>query len=146
MNHSYIFQEGVWTANGVYMGADEKVVPCTGEVNITHGGEVWLLECRLTIAPQSDEKETQRMKNIIEPWAEGRKATAWTAVNPELGEIRGRYVLVEDSIVSSYETKDGEYSGMEFISKTGDDTYTSRAALLHRGSRISFFALELKRK
>ncbi len=146
MSHKYIIEEGIWNAKGVFMDADEKVIPCIGIIEITHGDEVWLLDSRLTLFPETGEKMVVRKKHIIDPWPEGRKATNWTSVDHELGDLHGRYVLVEDSIVSNYETASKEYSGMEFISKIDDDTYTARSALLHNGKRVSFRALELKRK
>jgi phosphate-selective porin len=62
-----------------------------------------------------------------------------------LGALRGRFVIVGDSILSSYSSPTLRYRGFECIQQRDARRYSVRGAMLEEDKLISSWALELTR-
>ena len=81
----------------------------------------------------------------IEPFSPGARSTHWTASNPAIGALRGRFVLVGDSILSFYASPTGRYRGFESLQQRKATRYSVRGSLLEEDKVLSTWALELVR-
>jgi hypothetical protein len=79
----------------------------------------------------------------IEPLASGARSTHWSAANPALGTLRGRFVLAGDAILSFYANATGRHRGFECIQQRDEKRYSVRGAMMEEDKVISTWALEL---
>lgn len=143
MNHTYLFQEGLWTAKGVYIDEKGHDTPVEGEAEISHVDEIWVNEAWMKILGD-DPLEFQNRYEII-PFASGKDFTSWTSSSPTLGFFLGRFIVVDDSILSVYRSKDGEYSGTEYLRKIDEVLYLNRGAFMDNDKKLSSWAVELRK-
>ncbi|NIQ00749.1 MAG: hypothetical protein GWM98_10420, partial [Nitrospinaceae bacterium] len=55
----------------------------------------------------------------IAPLAPGETFTQWTSTNSALGPLKGMFSLVENSILSSFSSSEGRYTGVEVLNQRG---------------------------
>jgi len=71
--------------------------------------------------------------------------TNWESFNPALGTLKGKFMVVENSILSKYSSLDVQYSGFEYLKKIDDLTYENRGFALKNNEKLSSWAVQLKR-
>ncbi|MDV3425827.1 MAG: hypothetical protein LIR50_00885, partial [Bacillota bacterium] len=69
----------------------------------------------------------------------------WKSFNPALGELNGIFIIVQDSIMSKYISKDEQYNGFEYLKKVDDVTYENRGAAFKKEEKLSSWAVKLER-
>lgn len=143
MNHTLLFEEGNWEANGIYQGEDGKDVVAEGYTKITHEEEVWRNETFLRV--KSPEWIEYKFIYQIEPGDKGAEFLRWKATNPVTGNLSGKCLVYFDSIFSTYNSEDEKYTGHEFFLKLSDENYLARGALFRDGKLISCWAVELSK-
>ena len=92
---------------------------------------------------RGDPARVQHNRYEIEPFSPGARSTHWSAANPAIGALRGRFVLSGDAILSLYSSPTGRYRGFECIQQRGERNYAVRGTLLDEDKVISTWALEL---
>ena len=139
--HTFLFEEGLWAARGQYLDAAGFIMPCDGEARVSHQPELWINEgyMRLLLS----EPVVYENRYEIAPFPEDGDMTEWTSHNPSLDVLRGRFVIVGDSIISPWRSENGEYWGTEFLIQTGEYTYQSRGFACHGDQKLSSWAVEL---
>jgi hypothetical protein len=73
------------------------------------------------------------------------RSTHWTALNPAIGALRGRFVIAGDTILSFYASPTGRFRGFESIQQRNSTRYNVRGGLLEEDKLLSTWALELTR-
>ena len=141
--HTFLFEPAVWGAEGTFFDAAGQAVPLVGETRVTHTEKGWRNEGRVRVLTNPPLIIENRY-NII-PFTPGRDTTSWVSVNPALGQLSGRFILVGESILSLFESKAGEHKGGEVLIKESDESYRGRGALLARGGKVSSWLLTLTR-
>jgi hypothetical protein len=141
--HTFLFEPAVWRAEGTFFDAADQAVPLVGETRVTHIESGWRNEGRVRVLTNPPLIIENRY-NII-PFTPGRDTTSWVSVNPALGQLSGRFILVGESILSLFESKTGEHKGVEVLIKESDESYRGRGALLARGGKVSSWLLTLTR-
>lgn len=143
--HTYLFQEGLWTAKGEYY--DEAMNPACleGETRVTHHPDVWLNEGHMMIEMEGKKVEIENLYRVI-PFAAGSDFTAWESFNPALGTLRGHFIVIGNAILSSCTSADTRYTGTEFLLQETEDRYINRGTLFSVDGKISSWALTLSRK
>ena len=81
----------------------------------------------------------------IAPFSPGSRSTHWSANNPAVGALRGRFVLAGDAILSFYASPTGRYRGFECLQQRDPTRYSVRGTLLEEDKVLSSWALELTR-
>ncbi|HEY3346847.1 MAG TPA: hypothetical protein VGK71_04420, partial [Nitrospirota bacterium] len=76
----------------------------------------------------------------------GAEELEWKSFNPALGALKGRFMLVDDSIISHFRSDSGQYSGIEFMVQESPDRYKNRGVLYRGGKRLSAWSVELVRR
>ena len=143
MHHTFLFQEGVWVASGFYTGENNQLIPLRGETTISHQEDIWVNQSRMRILLKNP-MEFQSSYEIV-PFGSDRNFTTWTSLNPALGRLAGKFVVVDDSILSFFQSEDGQYTGFEYLRKLDDTTYTNRGALFNGGEKGSSWIAELRK-
>jgi len=143
MEHSYLFEEATWDAEGIFTDADGNQITIEGATAITHTDGSWILNSKLLLQGEPPVELVNRY--VMAPFADNDFETSWTSHNPELGEIQGRFVLVEDSLVSTFNSPDGTLHGTEILVQIDADSYENRGLLYQDQQLVSTWAMSLTR-
>ena len=143
--HTFLFQEGLWEAEGEYVDEAMNRSALRGETRVSHHRDAWLNEGRMVIETGGQTFEFENRYRIV-PFAEGTDITTWESDNPSLGKLRGHFIVVGDAILSSCRSPDSRYTGTEFLLQASPDRYINRGALFSAGATISSWSLTLVRK
>ena len=143
--HTFLFQEGIWAAEGEYIDEAINRGSLEGETRVTHRPDVWLNEGRMTLRMGGKTVEIENLYRIV-PFAEGSDFTSWESVNPALGTLRGNYIIIGEAILSSCTSTDVRYTGTEFLLQESADRYINRGTLFSSSGKISSWSLILSRK
>jgi hypothetical protein len=81
----------------------------------------------------------------IQPFAPGNIATPWTSKSASFGTLHGRFILLGDAILSTYESATGRYRGQDTILRRDERRYSARGALFDGGKLVSAWSFELTR-
>ncbi len=142
--HTFLYNENIWIARGVYIDTQGKYHPVAGQSTITHQGEIWINDSCMHL--EANEDVTFRNRYEIKPLDRDQELTTWSSENPDLGKMSGRFVIVDDSIMSVFSSVDGVFQGTEYLRLIDDDLYWNRGCLLQEGRKVSSWAVELRRK
>lgn len=141
MKHTFLFEEKKWVARGTYYAENGEAFPLVGETTVTHGESKWINEGSMAIG--SPERMTFSNRYEITPFKAGMDSTTWVSQNPVIGTLMGCFVLVHDTIFSSYQSTDGVYKGMEYLKRIDERTYENRGMAMKNGIKISSWAAML---
>ena len=108
-----------------------------------HEPKRWLFEAVQRL--RGDPARVQHNRYEIVPFSPGARSTHWTALNPTIGALRGRFVIVGDSILSFYASATGRYRGFESLLRRDGHRYSVRGSLLEEDKLVSSWSLELTR-
>lgn len=144
MVHSFLFQEGLWKAEGTFIDKDGISSEVEGEVDIQHKNNLWINEGHV----KSSDPLFNDIYNRYEifPFENGNDDTSWFSVNPVLGHLMGHLVITGDSILSSFSSEDNIFKGFEFLFQVERDTYINRGVLFREGERYSTWLLTLRKR
>jgi hypothetical protein len=140
----FLFEENIWIAKGVYMDDQGRYHPVEGETKITHTDGLWINDSFMTL--QGDKAVAYKTRYEIVPMERGRELTSWVSENPALGKMLGKFIIVDDSIISIFTSEDGSLQGTECLRLIDDDLYSNRGCLLRGDKKISSWAVELRKK
>lgn len=144
MVHSFLFQEGLWKAEGTLIDKDGNSSDVKGEVHIQHKNNVWINEGHVKSTEPSFNEIHNRYE--ISPFENGKDDTSWFSINPVLGHLMGHMVIAGDSILSSFSSEDNIFKGFEFLLQVETDTYINRGVLFREGERYSTWLVTLRRR
>jgi hypothetical protein len=144
MMHSFLLQEGTWIARGHYFDDMERTLLLEGMVRITHLESLWLNEGEAEIKMGDNQIKIKHRYEII-PFEKGKNQTTWESVNPDLGILRGRSIIVADTIISTCCSEKGECSGVEFHIRINDVHYKNRGILLKGNDKLSSWSVDLQK-
>jgi len=139
--HTFLFREGIWRAEGEFLDGTGSRSEVEGRAQVRHYPDRWVLESEMrTRAAKPIE---QRSVYEIVPFPPGNIATAWTSQNAALGTLRGRFLVVGDTILSVYESATGRYRGYESVLQREERRCAARGALFDGAKLLSAWAVEL---
>ena len=140
--HSFLFREGLWRVAGEFFDGTGNKVEIEGRAAIRHYPDKWVYEgdLRTKTSPPHDSKNLYE----IQPFAAGNFTTAWTSQSATLGALHGRFLVVGDAILSSYESATGRYRGQDTIVRRDERHYSARGALFDGGKLVSAWSVELR--
>ncbi len=144
MNHTYLFEQASWEVTGYYIGESGQLVEAEGKSTITHQWERWIIQGLMRLRTE----EVSEVGNIYEvvPFKQGADNTSWSSMNDALGRIEGRFFVIDDTILSIFQTPNGRYRGAEYLRQLSDHQYASKGALLKGLIKLSSWSVELNRK
>jgi len=140
--HSFLFREGVWHASGTYWNAAGVASPVTGETHVAHAAGLWSCDGVMRVAGAA--RAETRSRYEVTPFAPGSHSTHWISHSQAYGELRGRFVLVGDTILSFYASASGRYRGFECIQQIDATHYRARGTLVEEDRVLATWAVELE--
>ncbi|GBF34963.1 hypothetical protein DCCM_4084 [Desulfocucumis palustris] len=72
-----------------------------------------------------------------------KEHTGWQSYNPDLGTLIGKFMIIENTIISTYVSQNGEYSGSECLVKTSDAIYKAKGYALKGDEKLSSWSVDL---
>jgi hypothetical protein len=135
MDHTFLLKEGNWYASGMLWDEHEIEVPIAGHSFIEHREGKWFNHSMMRLL--ADPPIELKSEYEIEPVPEGKASTVWKSFNPSLGMMAGTFSVVGDSILSSYRSESGEYSGSEYFLMEDDSTYQVKGVLFKGTIKVS---------
>jgi hypothetical protein len=114
-----------------------------GHTVILHSEGIWSLTGKIRLTGE----ETVEIVNDyrIIPFPPGELQTTWTSHNPALGILKGRFVVISDTILSSFESDDRQFRGTEWLRRLDADNYENRGVLFAGEKLLSAWAADLRR-
>jgi hypothetical protein len=143
MNHTFLYEPGVWTLTGMFWSADGQGMAVDGSTEISHGPHCWLLAGRMRVLA-SPPAEFVNVYNIQIPGKDAL-ASKWTSENSSLGKLHGVYTVVGPAILSLYRSEQGGYLGTEHLEQITADQYSAYGVLLMDDRRLSSWQVTLTR-
>jgi len=141
MEHTFLFREGLWRAEGEFFDGTGNRTGVEGTAQIRHYPDKWIYEgtLRTRATPPQETKTVYE----IHPFAPGNVASSWSSRSEALGTLRGRFLVVGDAILSTYESATGRYRGQDTLVRRDERRYSARGALFDGGKLLSAWAIEL---
>lgn len=141
MKHTFLLMEGIWIAKGTFYDENNNIIQVEGSTKITHKKELWLNEGYMKLMLDNPIE----MQNRYEIIPFDKDFTSWQSYNPALGTLIGKFMVVEDTIISTYTTENGEYSGSECLIKINDNLYSTKGFAFKGNSKLSSWSVELSK-
>jgi hypothetical protein len=143
MKHSYVFEEGNWKATGVYFDHEGNEVGVNGKTTIEHLPDEWVLNGFMELKTETPIRFFN--KYSIVPMSEKKDFTKWTSENPALGKLIGKFMIIGDTILSSYISENGIYSGAESLFRINENKYLNRGFAFNGENKLSSWEVTLER-
>ena len=146
MNHTFLFQPGLWSGAGTFWTEDGKPTQAEGRTEISHRHDCWLLAGSLRVLSSPPVEFVNHY--FIKPPGPDAISTTWTSENSAIGKLKGSFSIVGPSIVSLYFAEDGGagYYGTEHLMLLDENHYEACGVLLLEGKRLSSWRVALTRK
>lgn len=146
MKHTFLFEPGVWTAEGTFWRADGEALAALGRTDITHHSECWLLSGTMKVLG-SPTIEFVNAYSIAtgNPGVLGSQTLKWDAENPSIGKLSGTFSVVGSCIFSVYGGGASGYHGAEHLEQLDATHYRSSGLLLLEDRLLTSWQLALTR-
>lgn len=141
--HTFLFREGLWRAEGEFFDGTGVRTEVEGEAQIRHYPDKWIYEG--TLRTRAAKPAEHRTVYEIHPFAPGNLTTLWSSKSATLGTLNGRFIVLGDAILSSYESATGRFRGQDTILRRDEYRYSARGALFDGGKLASAWIIELVR-
>lgn len=143
--HTFLFSEATWIADGRFVLENGIEAAAHGRTVVRHGPGEWVNEGRVVLDLPEGELAIENVYRI-EPFEPEDGLTSWSADNPALGRLRGTFAVVDDTILSSYESEDGSARGIESLRRVDAETYRARGCMILDGELASSWSVRLRRE
>jgi hypothetical protein len=143
MNHTFLFEEAEWKAEGHYFDQFSVEKIARGKTVILHRVDQWVAIAFMQVFFETP-VEFENNYEII-PFKTGSDRTTWISKNPNIGTFRGSFVVIRETILSSFFTEDHTYTGTECLIQLDENNYESRGLLLKENRKMSSWAVRLSR-
>jgi hypothetical protein len=142
--HSWLFEPAAWTAAGRFWQDGEIEREARGSSIVRHAPGAWEIEG--TIELLGEPPATFRNVYELAVPAAGARSVAWRSHNPAVGSLAGIFFIADDTIMSSFRSRDGGFAGSEHMCQLAADRYQARGLFLASGKVLSAWSMELVRK
>ena len=146
MKHTFLFEPGVWTAEGTFWRGDGAALAALGRTDITHHSECWLLSGTVKVlGSPSIEFVNAYSISTGNQGTIGNQTLKWNAENATLGKLRGTFSAVGSCIFSVYGCDESGYHGAEHLEQLDAQHYRSSGILLLEDRLLTSWQLTLTR-
>ncbi|MBN1521946.1 MAG: hypothetical protein JW928_05370 [Candidatus Aureabacteria bacterium] len=139
--HTFLFQEGSWTAEGFFFDENGNKIPLEGKSIITHTEKFWFYDSQMRLL-EGNRTEFHNSYEIL-PFEKYGELTTWKSNNPAIGTFNGTFVIVEDSMLSFFSSEKDNYTGYEYLLRLSSVVYKNRGCLFKGTRKISSWSTTL---
>jgi len=143
MEHTYLLEPGLWEISGLYYDSNNNPFPQKGQLVIVHSPELWTIEGEVTITTHETQKVTSRYE--VQPLAPGASFTEWRSETGGPEPVLGLFVMVEDVLMSPWQSRSGAYWGQEFLRRVSEDEYLGHGFAFLNNQKVSAWSTRLVR-
>jgi hypothetical protein len=145
MNHTFLFEPGVWAGAGTFWTADAHALTAEARTQVTHREECWLLAGTLRVLASPPVEFVNHYS--IEPPQKELAAMKWSAETSATGKLHGTFSVVGPAILSLYHSEgSAQYQGTEHLMQINPHHYEACGVLLLDGRRLSSWRVALTRE
>jgi len=146
MTHTFLFEPGVWNAEGIFWREDGEALAALGRTEITHQSECWLLSGTMKVlGSPSIEFVNAYTISTGNPGHGTSRTLRWSSENATLGKIHGTFSAVGSCIFSVYGCEQSGYHGAEHLEQLEPARYRSSGILLLEDRLLTSWQLTLSR-
>ena len=142
--HTWLFEPGTWSAAGRFWDKGEFEREGHGTSIVRHTGAIWEIDGTMEICGEPPLRFRNSYR-IAAPRGDAR-AVPWQSENPALGALAGVFVVLGDTIMSSFQSSDGVSVGSEAMRHLAPDRYQAQGLFLRSGALVSAWSMELVRQ
>jgi len=142
MKHSYLFKEGLWIVKGTYTGETGAAVEMEGESRTLHRSSLWVTEGYVRLLAPGAPVQFESRYEIV-PFEKGKNHTSWKSSNPVTGSFSGKFVEIDDTLISTFASAGNEYSGAEILIQSSETHYRSRGFVFNGDRQMASWAADL---
>jgi hypothetical protein len=152
MQHTFLFEPGIWTAEGTFWTADGRDISADGRTEITQGSSTrasqgkecgWVIAGRLRVL-SSPPAEFVSIYCVM-PSEKDPLTYKMTSENSTLGKLHGVFTITGPTIMSMYRSEQGNYQGTEHLRQIHSHHYEACGVLLMDDRRLSSWRVDLRR-
>jgi len=142
VEHTFLLKQGLCRSEGEFLDGAGKRTAVAGEAHIRHHPDKWVYEgvLRAATVPPTEHRTVYE----IQPMAPGNFATPWSSKSAAFGTLHGRFIVLGDAILSSYESATGRYRGQDTILRRDERHYSARGTMLDGPKILSAWSFELR--
>ena len=144
LKHTYILEEGVWKASGFYYDEFNNTFPLEAETRTVHKDEEWIHEGNMIVKSEKPIEISNKYEII--PFKKNQNFTNWVQFNLTLGIITGKFMIVDNVILSNYRSETGEYTGTEVLTQIDEKTYLNKGFAFRGNEKLSSWSAELQKQ
>jgi hypothetical protein len=144
IHHTWLFEPGTWSAAGRFWEKGEFEREGRGSSIVRHADPIWEIEGSMEILGEPPLR-FQNIYRIAAPRGDAR-IIPWQSQNPAIGTLTGVFAVLGDTIMSSFQSSDGQFVGGEHMRQLAPDRYEARGLFLAAGAVVSSWSMELIRE
>jgi len=143
-DHPFLARPGVWRAEGTFFEKGETARPARGRTTVRHHPDRWTIDGEMEVL----EPKPERFANtyVLSPPEEHATVLPWHAQNPAVGNMKGRFILVAESILSTAKAERSGVWATETMVRVDDDHYEARGVFVMAEEVVSSWAVTLRRE
>lgn len=141
--HTYLMCSGLWDLDGLIEGADGVKFKQEGQLAVYRQDDIWSIDSRITILRPAPQDIVSRYE--VAPFNEAAGYAEWTSHVGGPEPVHGLFVIVEDAIMSPWQSSGGEYWGQEVLVRVADDEYRVRGFAFLKQNKVSAWSARMFR-
>ncbi len=144
MQHTFLLTPGKWRAEGKYTDETDISSAAEGLITIEHAYSFWYYKSRIQLLERNEPEIKNDYK--IQPWKQGSDFLNWSAEKTLMGRLKGKFLLIAETIISQFHSDEGEFVGSEVLLMQDDETYYNRGITFVGDHKLSAWSFTLKRE
>jgi hypothetical protein len=142
--HPFLNEPGFWIVAGHGMSGEPlDRIPIQGRMQVNHEDGKIVNIGEMSVVSRSNPMTFQTSYEMTP--SKDELVLDFFQVNESVGDLRGKVVVFDDRIVSTYTSGDGSLTGCEVLHRMGDNRYAATGTLLGEGKLVNLWKLDLVR-
>jgi len=142
--HPFLSDPGFWVVAGHGMSGEPlDRMPIQGRMQVSHEGGKILNIGEMSVVSRSNPLTFQTSYEMTPSGDE--LLLDFFQANESVGDLKGKVVVFDDRLISTYASGDGSLTGWEVLHRMGDNRYAATGSLLGAGNLLNLWKLDLVR-
>ncbi|MFH1197402.1 MAG: hypothetical protein V1720_17010 [bacterium] len=142
MNHTYLFKEATWKADGHFFDETNKALSIQGETKIIHEENIWHSKSKFKLAEGGEGEFVLNLEVI--PFDVKKGSTSWVSFNQSFGKFYGEIIIEDEYIISVFYSEEGTYSGSEYLHCIDGNHYKNKGVIFKGKEKLSSWSVRLQ--